>query len=139
MRRSMFALLLALCVLPASAQSLYKCRDAAGGIVYQSQVCAGATLRRWEIAELRPPPAATRPVQTTRKARPARSYAARGGSLRAAPRRSAAPRDDRHARCLAARAQRETTLARLGLQRRYDDLRRLNDAVSSACNHRGIR
>lgn len=138
MRRSMFALLLALCVLPVSAQSLYKCGDAAGGIVYQSQVCAGATLRSWEIAELRPPPASTRPVQTTRKARPAHSYAARGRSLRA-PRRSAARRDDRHARCLAARAQRDKTLARLGLQRRYDDLRRLNDAVSSACNHRGIR
>ncbi|UNK44005.1 DUF4124 domain-containing protein [Luteimonas sp. S4-F44] len=130
--------LLALCVLPASAQSLYKCKDAAGGIVYQSQACPGATLRSWEVAELRPAPVVAQPAQVTSNPPSARPRTVRARNLRA-PRRSAAPRDDRHARCLAARAQRDTTLARLGLQRRYDDLRRLNDAVSSACNHRGIR
>ncbi|ASR44437.1 hypothetical protein BEN78_14765 [Xanthomonas citri pv. mangiferaeindicae] len=134
----MFALLLALCVLPASAQSLHKCREAAGGIVYQSQACAGATLRTWEIADLRPAPVAAQPAQVTSNPPSARPRAMRTRSFRA-PRRPSAPRDDRHARCLAARAQRDKTLARLGMQRRYDDLRRLNDAVSSACNHRGIR
>ncbi len=138
MRRTMFALLLMLCLLPASAQSLHKCQDAAGGIVYQSQPCAGATLRTWEIAELRPSPVAAQPARVTSNPPSSRPRAVRARSLRA-PRRSAAPRDDRHARCLAARAQRDKTLARLGLQRRYEDLRRLNDAVSSACNHRGIR
>ncbi|KLI98000.1 hypothetical protein [Luteimonas sp. FCS-9] len=130
--------LLALYALPAAAQSLHKCWDTAGGIVYQSQACEGATLRRWEIAEFRPPPAAAQPMQAKPTARATRSQLARERSVRA-PRRSVAARDDRQARCTAARARRESTLARLGLQRRYDDLRRLNDAVSSACNHRGIR
>ncbi|MEN4903359.1 hypothetical protein [Luteimonas sp. TWI1416] len=133
----MFALLM-LCVLPATAQSLHKCREATGGIVYQSQACAGATLRTWEIADLRPPPVVAQPVQVTSNTPSARPRTVRARRLHA-PRRSAATRDDRHARCIAARAHRDTTLARLGLKRRYDDLRRLNDAVSSACNHRGIR
>ena len=42
-------------------------------------------------------------------------------------------------RPLAARTDRETSLARLGMKRRYEDLRRLNDRVSAACNHRSGR
>ena len=34
-------------VLPASAQSIYKCRDAKGGAVYQSEPCPGAE-KRWD-------------------------------------------------------------------------------------------
>ena len=36
-----------LAVAPASAQSIYKCRDAKGGAVYQSQPCSEAE-KRWD-------------------------------------------------------------------------------------------
>ncbi|WP_425518667.1 DUF4124 domain-containing protein [Pseudoxanthomonas winnipegensis] len=42
------AALLALAA-PAHAQSVWKCRDAAGGVVYQSSPCANAE-KRWDVA-----------------------------------------------------------------------------------------
>ncbi|SEL07417.1 protein of unknown function [Pseudoxanthomonas sp. GM95] len=42
-------LMLALCALAtsATAQSVYRCRDAAGAVVYQSAACSGKTEKTW--------------------------------------------------------------------------------------------
>lgn len=42
-------LILGLCLAgaTASAQSVYRCRDAAGALVYQSQACAGTAEKQW--------------------------------------------------------------------------------------------
>ncbi len=42
-------LMLGLCLLAdnAGAQTIYKCRDAAGAVAYQSAVCSGATEKYW--------------------------------------------------------------------------------------------
>lgn len=44
-------LLLGLCLLAesAGAQSIYKCRDAAGAVTYQSAACNGAAEKHWVI------------------------------------------------------------------------------------------
>ena len=120
--------------LPVAAQSVHKCADGRGGHRYQSQPCAdGESLRTW-TAEVQDPPGATamqRPAKPPTQRRAAASTPHR--PTRATPPR----RDDQHARCLAARASRENALRKLGTQRRYDDLRRLNERVSAVCNHRG--
>ena len=124
----------------AAQPAVYKCADGQGGHLYQSMPCAvGATLRRWDIppasVDTAPPPRT--PGTSTR---PAPRSASGSESGARTPRSSAARKQaDPHARCLAARTDRETSLARLGMKRRYEDLRRLNDRVSAACNHRSGR
>jgi hypothetical protein len=44
----MFAVLCLLAAATASGQSIYKCRDAKGGLVYQSDPCPGAE-KRWDV------------------------------------------------------------------------------------------
>ncbi|WP_394005119.1 hypothetical protein ACF3M1_08575 [Luteimonas sp. WGS1318] len=134
-------LLLAPWLACAAQQAVHKCNDGQGGHLYQSMPCAdGATLRRWEIA-----PSSHDGVGETRDARPAAQPAPRRATASDTLRRSAsrgattARSADPHARCVAARANREATLARLGMKRGYEDLRRLNDRVSAACNHRNVR
>jgi len=120
---------------PVAAQSVHKCADGAGGHRYQSQPCAdGETLRTWS-AELENAP--TSPAQDSAAKPPAQRRAPTATRRSPTPRAPATRRDDQHARCLAARASRENALRKLGTQRRYDDLRRLNDRVSAVCNHRG--
>jgi len=120
---------------PVAAQSVHKCADGRGGHSYQSQPCAeGEALKSWDIPAYAPsttPTAVPKPRASRRTAAPASQRAT------TAPRSPAASRDSQHARCLDARASRERTLQKLGNQRRYDDLRRLNDRVSAVCNHRG--
>ena len=128
------AVLLLFVAWPVAAQSVHKCADGRGGHSYQSQPCAdGETLRTW-TAEVQDAPAVTtsqRPVKPPTQRRAATSNRNR-------PARATTPRrDNQHARCLAARASRDNTLRKLGTQRRYDDLRRLNERVSAVCNHRG--
>ncbi|WP_159681792.1 hypothetical protein [Luteimonas sp. 9C] len=130
-----YAVLLLLVAWPVAAQSVHKCADGRGGHSYQSQPCTeGETLRTWTADEVQDAPASAasqRTVQPPTQRRPATSSRAR-------PARATTPRrDDQHARCVAARASRENSLRKLGSQRRYDDLRRLNERVSAVCNHRG--
>lgn len=128
-------------VCAAVPPAVHQCADGQGGHLYQSMPCApGATLRQWAIppapaGEGKPARIATPSVQPSpgRVATPA-------PGVRRAPRRSTGKASTGpHTRCLAARAERETTLARLGMKRGYADLRRLNDRVSAACNHRPAR
>ena len=128
-------LLLCLCLTaPAAAQSVHKCADGRGGHVYQSQACPqGESLRIWEAV---PDPASTPAVANIRPpARPRQASTSRRN--REVPSAAPARRDDQHARCLAARASRDSALQKLGQRRKYDDLRRLNERVSAVCNHRG--
>ena len=127
------AALLLLVAWPVAAQSVHKCADGRGGHSYQSQPCVdGESLRTW-TAEVQDPPATTAMQRPTKPPTQRRAAA----STRDRPTRATPPRRDWHARCLAARASRENALRKLGTQRRYDDLRRLNERVSAVCNHRG--
>lgn len=120
------------------AQSVFKCADGRGGHSYQSQPCAqGEALRTWTAESPRVVSAAS--AAATRPMKPAPvQRATTTGARRAASRRVSSTRgNDQQARCSAARANREAALRKLGAQRRYDDLRRLNDRVSAVCNHRG--
>lgn len=120
---------------PAFAQSVHKCADGRGGHSYQSQPCAGGeALRTWDITVYDTPAA---PAAREKPRAPRRTLPPATQRDATAPRRPAARRDDQHVRCLAARASRADALQKLGNQRRYDDLRRLNERVSAVCNHRG--
>jgi len=129
-----------LCVLlcmawPAAAQTIHKCADGRGGHAYQSLPCEGEVLRSWAV-EVRDAPAA--PVARAATSRSTRPPASERAPWQAVLRRNrSTSRDNQYARCLAARASREQTLRKLGSQRRYEDLRRLNERVSAVCNHRG--
>lgn len=119
----------------AGAQSVHKCADGRGGHSYQSQPCAqGEPLRTWAVEV---PPGVAAPVRSAATPVPARRDTAVATRRPATRRTSASRRDDRHARCVAARANRTAVLRQLGTRRRYDDLRRLNEQVSAVCNHRG--
>lgn len=122
---------------PASAQSVYKCTDGAGGHLYQSQACPdGAPLRSWDTVSGPVPTSAATP-STRPAAAPQRLSQTPAPRVATPSSPRAARQPDAHARCLAARASRESALHKLGTRRRYDDLRRLNERVSAACNHRG--
>lgn len=121
----------------AAQPAVYKCADGQGGHLYQSMPCAaGATLRRWEIppASVDTAPPLVTPAPSARPVPRRTSGSERVVRTTRSP--AARKQADPHARCTAARADRETSLARLGMKRRYEDLRRLNDRVSAACNHR---
>lgn len=135
MRIGLLVVLMWVLVWPAFAQSVHKCADGRGGHSYQSQPCMqGETLRTWEIDIADPPQVASPP--RAKPAAPRRSTRSTTPS-KAASRVRASPRDNQHARCLAARASRDDALRKLGNKRRYDDLRQLNARVSAVCNHRG--
>lgn len=119
----------------AQAQSVYKCADGRGGHSYESQPCTrGEPLRTWAADASA---IASAPAASAAKPAPVQRASSGGGPRIATPRGSSPRGNDQQARCMAARAKREAALRKLGTQRRYDDLRRLNDQVSAVCNHRG--
>lgn len=119
------------------AQSVFKCADGQGGHSYQSQPCAqGEPLRTW-AADSQPVVSAAPAAANVVKPAPVQRATTVGGRRAASRRVSGTRGNDQQARCTAARADREAALRKLGTQRRYDDLRRLNDRVSAVCNHRG--
>lgn len=133
MRICLFVLLML--AWPAAAQSVHKCADSRGGHSYQSQPCAeGEALKSWDMPAYAP---STTPATVPKSRAPRRTATPASQRATTAPRRPAASRDNQHARCLAARASRDSALQKLGNHRRYDDLRRLNERVSAVCNHRG--
>lgn len=121
---------------PVAAQTVHKCADGHGGHAYQSLPCDGEALRSWEV-EVRDAPVSPVARTATRAASTPSRPASEGTRRQATRRQTPASRDNQHARCVAARASRDSALRKLGNQRRYDDLRRLNDRVSAVCNHRG--
>lgn len=121
----------------SSEPSVHKCIAVDGSAVYQSMPCTdGPAVATWAFVA---PPAASPTVQTSVPPRPRVRLPPRRVE-RSEERGRATPADrDQHARCMAASSARDRTLARLGMKRRYDDISRLNDRVSAACNHRGAR
>lgn len=119
--------------LPASAQTVQKCVDAAGHVTLTSTECgAGHQLVASYDAVPEPVPvtavgpAVRKPGAAGRSrgaAAPARRVSRGAGS------RTRAKPDA----CDAARARREKTLQRVGLKRNFDLLRKLDDEVWAAC------
>lgn len=121
----------------AGAQSVFKCANGQGGHSYQSQPCAqGEPLRTW-TADSQPVVSAAPAAESVVKPAPVQRTKTTGARPAASRRVSSTRGNDQQARCSAARADREAALRKLGTQRRYDNLRRLNDRVSAVCNHRG--
>lgn len=118
-----------------SAQAVYKCRNAKGEAVYQSQPCEGGKLpeKAWS-GDYRQPTNAElwqrylidqRWQQQQQAERSRTSTASFVGSV---------PRfDQRESRCSIAKAERARTLDRVGLKRTYDLLSRLDAMVYEAC------
>lgn len=128
MRHLLFGLLLLVPVLPAAADSLFRCVARSGAVSYQSQPCS-AQQRLDRVVDYRPEPVAAhmgrasilarRQPHTTMRMAAARGI--RGGTVTASD------------RCRAAKSQREASLQRLGLKRTYDQLSALDAGVRAAC------
>ena len=133
----------------AGAQTLYKCVSHAGTSYQQAPCAAGARTVRTIETEAEPPPTSQQLAERATKSREDRleseylshlagtdaprvnrqrqGYRDRGRNMHRDP-----PRD----RCEAAKAQREERLRDAGLNRTFDMLRRLDEKVSDACDHR---
>lgn len=151
MRRIAFACVLALQFASAAdAQTLYKCISRAG-VSYQQTPCppAARTARAIETTP-EPPPTAAELAARDKKARQDRAestYLAHmaatdriaaidRGSASRSMRRRASSRSRSETACQTAKAKREHTLQRVGLDRTIDLLRRLDGDVAEACARR---
>ncbi len=119
------------------AQSVYKCRDAADAIVYQSEVCSGTTEKRWIVdPEVNVGPsaersAADRSIERDRQSLQASNPVSRQratGSARANHRRAAAP-----SACERERKARAAAHERRGVHWSFDDASRWDGRVFKAC------
>ncbi|UHQ21482.1 DUF4124 domain-containing protein [Lysobacter sp. 5GHs7-4] len=126
-------------LLPAATQAshLYKCVAPGGAVSYQSATCeTGAAARVWDATPQPLPDAAERSKQreAQRRGQADSRYLSRlagtdrPGRARASVIRLGAGRD-----CDAARARRERKLATVGMERDYELVSALNDAVFDAC------
>ncbi|HWS78238.1 MAG TPA: hypothetical protein VN205_07665 [Thermomonas sp.] len=121
-----YGMLLVLLGSAAHAGQLHRCVGPDRSVSYQSVACAAGHRTDRTIA-FTPDPVAPVAAQVRRVAKPMRP------TMRQRPRRESAraPRVDA---CAQAKAKREQALSRLGLQRTYDQLSRLDWAVRAACN-----
>ena len=113
----------------AHAQVVYKCVSKDGRIEYSSWPCKSGQVTRKAIAA--PPDPAERYVPPA--PRSTAGVASRVTRNFAGPTRAQQKRSVREAACDQARRDRDTTLARVGLKRNFDLLRRLDDTVRDAC------
>ena len=119
----------------AQAQAIYKCRDANGGLVYQNAPCGAsqttAAVKHYTAARYDPGAAAQlRQTQAAMVQRQQSSYVASTQTYGATGDTS---RSQQRVACAAAKSNRESVLAQVGLSRTYDLLRRLDDSVYEAC------
>lgn len=130
--------LLAACAPRASAQALHKCVGRDGHASYQSQPCDAGRRTVWvREATPEPPPSAER-QKAMRREKARRDVQSAYLATLARRRRGAASghaiATSRDAKaCDAARRRREKTLERVGLERDFELLRRLDDDVARAC------
>ncbi|WDS36880.1 DUF4124 domain-containing protein [Pseudoxanthomonas sp.] len=129
-------LLLGLCLLTegAGAQSVYKCRDAAGTVVYQSDACAGITEKQWTTdpnigATTTERNAAERSIERDRQ------YLKSSNRVPAArsTRRSHAPRASAPSPCERARQARAAAHERKGVRWSYSDASSWDARVFKVC------
>jgi hypothetical protein len=120
------ALLLALAG-TAHAQIVYKCVGKSGKTEYSSWPCKPGQITHQAISA--PPEPVRRYVP------PPRATPSTHGQVNyfSSPTEAQQERAARDAACHQAKRERETTLARVGLKRTFDLLRRLDDNVRSAC------
>ena len=125
--------------LPVAAQTVQKCIAANGHVTLTSEACgAGERLAGSYDAAPEPVTAGTAAAAGTRggSRAPARAsrtgMATRGTSARVRTATTTRARVQAD-RCQAARDRRERTLARVGLKRSFDLLRKLDDEVWAAC------
>jgi len=118
-----------------NAQVVYKCVDASGSVSYQSQACpqGAATTRSWDSE----PPKAFGPERIAADrdiAKTSRQLQQRNRLNSARRSTGSAPaRAPKQTACEAARTHRRSTLAKVGLKRDFDLLRKLDDQVAAAC------
>lgn len=131
------AVLLALAA-PAGAQVIHRCKDASGVVSIQSEPCSAAQrdLGARYYPHVQDDPAAVERRQRIdaemAQRRQLQQQAAPGYSISRPPRASD-KRTEQRIQCELARRNRDETLARLGLRRTYEILRRLNEQVREAC------
>lgn len=120
--------------LPASAQTVQKCVDAAGHVTLTSSEC-GAGHRLVASYDAVPEPVPVAPVAAAAEWPGAVASRSRGAatSARRGTRGGASRVRAKPNACDAARARREKTLQRVGLKRNFDLLRKLDDEVWAAC------
>jgi hypothetical protein len=134
------AALLLLAAIPASAQTIHKCADAKGGLVYQSHPCEdGKSAGKQWVTEHRNETSeeayqrriAEQKIERDRQALRARN--ASGPSPRPVQSGTSVSQYADASRCEAAKRQRAQTLEAVGLRRTYDLIARLDNAVQAAC------
>ena len=122
-----FLLVLVLAASPAGSAVLHKCVDARGVASYQSQPCGPGQSQAWS----RPvPPEPLRPVPSPSATPTRRVRVVGAGGSRVLP---PARRDPGQAACRAAREADARYRQRPLSEIRFDDLRRLGDAIHRAC------
>jgi hypothetical protein len=126
--RAVACAVLCCCVaMPASATTLFRCVSANGVVAYQDEACDARQVETRRIV--------FEPEVDTGK-RPSRAKPSKAGVRGKPASRSASGSDSRsraRTACSAARQEREVALARAGLGRTFEQLRKLDDAVREAC------
>ena len=119
----------------AGAQSVYKCRDAKGNPVYQSDPCPDAE-KRWDTQpqsytwdDYRKRQAADRKIEADR--RHMRSKAQQIASSELPVSANVGPRDSDN--CRRVKAQRDAAYEAMGVSRNFEASRYWDDAVWNAC------
>lgn len=120
------------------AQSIHKCVARSGQVSYQSRPCAADARTEWarDAAPEPSPSAERRSAMRKEKARRAveSDYLARlAGQRRGRPAGHAISTSHDPDACEAARRHRDDVLGRVGLERTFELLRRLDDRVARAC------
>jgi len=123
---------------PAVAQTIiYRCKAADGVVAVQSEPCTAAQrdlgARYYDTGSASPDALQRRrqadaeiAARNRQQERGGTGYWSHGGSL-------TDQRDQQRAQCESARENRDRTLKALGLNRSFDTLRALNEAVQQAC------
>ena len=131
MRRTLLFAILMPFMVPAFAQSVYKCRDAKGSLVYQSEPCAKPE-KYWDYTDADRGDEAT--AQRKLRAIERDLQDQRRAERRARPSRPAAAQIPVHASdCELAKERRRRALDRMGVNRSYEASRRWDEMVRKVC------
>ena len=135
MKRIVGLVLLVAIAAPAAAQSVFKCRDAKGNAVYQSEPCPNAE-KRWDTQ-----PSATTWDDYYKRQAADRQIAADRRHMRARARDissgsgpvGAAVGPQASSACQQAKAHRQAAYDAAGLHRTFELSRQMDDMVYNAC------
>lgn len=127
---------LALIAGSVNAQTIFKCKGARGAVSYQSEPCAtGAKIDAVKnYAPIYDDPVAAARLRQTEAVMDARSAQQRSTGSSQVAMAAYGPRDQQRANCNAAKANRESVLRQVGMNRTYDLLQELDRSVNAACS-----